>query len=205
MIKVLTCVSLLLVSGCATVSMVSREAMVETETSVEQSQLRETADAFKTKAENAGWVSESRGLMDFANILFGGSEQTDRRPANYAEQIDAANADPATIFTQITADAATATSDLAAIDTLASDLLSEGEVSRADVISFETALVTAQKSYRSFSEAAGIAGARGNDGLPAAEAALSNLAASIDSARSSADRLASSYASATPAGAITGT
>ena len=157
MLKALTCVSLFLVTGCATVSMVSKEAVVETQLAQEQSQLRQSSDAFKSKAEDAGWVSESRGLMDFANILFGGSEQTDGRPARYAEQIDAAEADLPVVFETIATDARSANEDLIAIDALASALLASGEVSRADVISFETALVTAQKSYRNFAEATGTA------------------------------------------------
>ncbi|MGB3624241.1 MAG: hypothetical protein WA989_00335 [Henriciella sp.] len=195
MMKVLSCVSVLLVSGCATVSMVSQEAVIETETNSEQSALRETAEAFKTSAETRGWVTESRGLMDFANILFGGtSEQTDRPTANYAEQIDAASADPASVYTTIETDARSAALELEALDALATDLLASEAVDRSDVISFESALVVAQKSYRSFSEAAGIAGARSSDGLAGAELALAQFATTIDMARNSADQLASAYA-----------
>ncbi|MEQ9315413.1 MAG: hypothetical protein RLN72_06130 [Henriciella sp.] len=195
MMKVLSCVSVLLLTGCATVSMVSQEAVIETETNSEQSALRESAEAFKANAETKGWVTESRGIMDFANILFGGSsEQTDRPAANYAEQIDAANADPAAVFTMIETDARAAATDLQALDELATTLLASAEVDRSDVISFEGALVVAQKSYRSFSEAAGIAGARSDDGLAGAELALAQFATTIDMARNSADQLASAYA-----------
>lgn len=175
--------------------MVSQEAVIETETNSEQSALRESAEAFKANAETKGWVTESRGIMDFANILFGGSsEQTDRPAANYAEQIDAANADPAAVFTMIETDARAAATDLQALDELATTLLASAEVDRSDVISFEGALVVAQKSYRSFSEAAGIAGARSDDGLAGAELALAQFATTIDMARNSADQLASAYA-----------
>lgn len=200
MMKVLSCVSVLLLTGCATVSMVSKEAVIETEMNSEQSALRESADAFKTSAETKGWVTESRGLMDFANILFGGSsEQTDRPATSYAEEIEAASANPAAVFTTIETDARAAANELEALDALATELLSSDGVDRADVISFESALVVAQKSYRSFSEAAGIAGARSDDGIAGAELALAQFATTIDMARKSADQLASAYAEGTSA------
>lgn len=180
--------------------MVSKQAIVETEIAAEQSALRDSADAFKTSAETQGWVSESRGLADFANILFGGaSEQTDRAPASYSDKIGAGDEDVDAVFQTIETDARQAATSLTELDVLAGELLLSGEVSRADVISFESALVVAQKSYRSFSEAAGIAGGRGNTGLTGAELALAQLASSIDEARLSADQLASAYADDTPA------
>ncbi|WP_143434624.1 MULTISPECIES: hypothetical protein [Henriciella] len=196
MMKVLSSLSILLLSGCATVSMVSKEAIVETSLASEQSALRESATTFKVNAEAEGWVSESKGLADFANILFGGaSEQTDRAPASYGDKIGAGDLAVEEVFRTIETDARQAATSLQQLDLLAEELLLTGKVSRADVISFESALVVAQKSYRSFSEAAGIAGARGNTGLTGAELALVHFASSIDAARLSADQLASAYAS----------
>ena len=68
-------------------------------------------------------------------------------------------------------------------------------MTRSDLINFETALVTAQKCYRGFSEAVGLVAARDRSGLDETETALSAFAAEIDTARKTADKLADAYAS----------
>ena len=196
MMKAIPCAAFFLLSACATVSMVSQEAVVETGADTQASALGQSADEFTQTAAEEGWVSEQRSLMDFANILFGGdSEQTDRNPASYAERISAAEAEVADVFSTVTADTRNAAEAFSQIQLLSSAALVDGTVTRNDLISFETALVTAQKSHRSFAEATGIAAGRGTQGLGPAEAALADFAAAIDRARGSADKLAEAYAS----------
>jgi uncharacterized protein YceK len=181
----------LLLSGCATVSMVSKQAVVEAEAAQEQSEVRKQAKAFEARAEDQGWVSQNGGLAGLANMLFGAGEGQAR--SSYAERVSASADRPQLVFGKVASDADAAASELADLDRLAVELLNSGKVERADLISFEGALVTAQKCYRSFSEAAGIAEARDDDGLDDAETALKSLAGAIDAARSSADRMADAY------------
>ena len=184
-----------MLTGCATVSMVSTDAIVETERSDESSALAESARAFNTRAEAQGWVGEPRSLMDFASVLFSGnSEQTGRKAGTYAERIAASDEDVATVFETITDDARSTLQAFSEVQTVADTLLDENDVVRTDLINFETALVTAQKSYRGFAEATGIAANRGDEGLDETEAALKELAAAVDTARKTADRLADAYA-----------
>ena len=194
--KALACISLLFLSGCATVSMVSKEAVVESETSANASLLRESSESFKLAAVQEGWVSESRSLMDFANILFGGeSEQTGRSPETYAELIASSGGDAEAIYGRIEADATKAADSLSVLQRLAEECAASGEVKRAELISYESALVVAQKSYRSFAKAAGVTGDADSEARAEAEEALAQFASVIDAARQSADRLAEAYAS----------
>ena len=187
---------MLTLSGCATVSMVSRDAVVLNEQTVESSALAESAKAFNTRAEAQGWIGEPRGLMDFAKVLFGGDESgNDTTNGTYAERISASDGEPAVVYEAISSDTASARRAFTEVGNLAQTLLDEGEVSRSDLINFETALVTAQKCYRGFSEAVGLVAARDRSGLAETEAALTAFATEIDAARKTADKLADAYAS----------
>lgn len=190
----LCCLSTLLMTGCATVSMVSQEAVVETGATEAQSEVRKSAEAFETLAETEGWVSENGGLAGLAGMLFGDDGDAGEKTAStYAERVSASDGKPAAVFGTVATDAEKAARALEDLDQLASDLLKAGDVRRADLISFESALVTAQKCYRSFSEATGVAEERGRDGLDRAEEALKDLASAIDTARQSADSMADAY------------
>lgn len=193
--KALACISLIFLSGCATVSMVSKESFVQTEASANSSLLRESSESFKLAAVEQGWVSESRSLMDFANILFGGqSEESDREVHSYAELVEAGDGEVDAVYRRIGADARKASDELAVLVQLAKACAESDEVMRADLISYESALVTAQKSYRSFAKAVGIAGESDSEARAEAEDALAAFAATIDNARVTADDLASAYA-----------
>ena len=190
----LSCLSTLLMTGCATVSMVSQEAVVETGATETQSEVRKSAEAFETLAETEGWVSENGGLAGLASMLFGDERNAGEKTAStYAERVSASDGKPAAVFGTVATDAEKAARALEDLDRLAGDLLKAGDVRRADLISFESALVTAQKCYRSFSEATGVAEERGRDGLDRAEGALKDLASAIDTARQSADSMADAY------------
>lgn len=197
MIKALTFAALLSLTGCATVSMVSKEAIVETNASAGSSELVRSAKAFTRTAEAEGWVGEQRGLMDYASALFSSeSKDGSGNGASYAVRISASEAEPAQVFETVTADATAASQGFAEIQSLASDRLASGTVVRQDLIHFETALVTAQKVHRAFAEATGIAAEHAGEvsGLDTADRALADFAARIDAASETADELADAYA-----------
>ena len=192
----LLCISALALSGCATVSMVSQEAVVETEATAVQSDVNKSARAFEDLAETEGWVSGGGGLAGLADMLFGSDDDGARKEnasTTYAERVSAGSAEPASVYDAIASDADKAAKSLTELEQLANELLKAGDVRRTDLISFEGALVTAQKSYRSFSEATGLTEERGNDGIERAEDALKDFAGVIDAARRSADDMANAY------------
>lgn len=192
----LLCISALALSGCATVSMVSQEAVVETEATEVQSDVHNSARAFEDLAESEGWVSGGGGLAGLADMLFGSDDDGARKEkasTTYAERVSAGSAEPASVYDAIASDADKAAKSLTELEQLANELLKAGDVRRTDLISFEGALVTAQKSYRSFSEATGLTEERGNDGIERAEDALKDFAGVIDAARRSADDMADAY------------
>ena len=197
----LCCLSTLLMTGCATVSMVSQEAVVETGATEAQSEVRKSAEAFETLAETEGWVSENGGLAGLAGMLFGDDGDAGEKTAStYAERVSASDGKPAAVFGTVATDAEKAARALEDLDQLASDLLKAGDVRRADLISFESALVTAQKCYRSFAEATGVVEGAASRERRETEAALRLLAGVIDGARLSADQMAAAYADAETAG-----
>ncbi len=101
-------------------------------------------------------------------------------------------------MSRIVSDVKAASTGLDAVTIEARSVLSgSSEAGRADVMSFERALVRAQKSYQSFNTVIGELKAREDNDvdLAPAEAALGAFAVSIDDARSTADGLAKKYAS----------
>lgn len=175
--------------------MVSKQAIVETEITQNQSEVRQKAEAFETLAQNEGWVSESGGMAGLAHMLFGsGEDQQASSMPTYADRVSASEDKPVEVYRAVARDAKRAADTLGELDRIAGQLLQNGNVARSDLISFESALVTAQKSYRNFAEATGLVETRGKDGLPAAEDALRKFARTIDGARASADLMAGAYA-----------
>lgn len=199
--SVILCISLCLLAGCATVSMVPGEATVETSLSQNQSTLRKVSKAFCDNAVEAGWVKKSNGFSDFTAVLIHGRSDLKPKTAdNYAAKIGAATAAPALVMSRVVSDVNAARTGLDAVTREADSVLSggsENETGRADVMSFERALVRAQKSYQSFNTVIGELKSRADNDVDIApvEAALGAFADSIDDARSSADGLAKKYAS----------
>ncbi|WP_156807968.1 hypothetical protein [Henriciella marina] len=189
----LVCLATLTLTGCTTVSMVSKQAIVETELTEQQSEVRQKAEAFETLAENEGWVTEANGISGLADMLFGGDAAATKPDRTYAENIAFSAKEPAQLYATVLSDVSRAADSLEELDQLAETLLQSGDVQRADLISFESALVTAQKSYRSFSEATGIVDGAAGQSRRDTEAALRELAATIDMARASADKMAGAY------------
>ncbi len=188
--------SVFLLAGCATVSMVPGEATVETRLTENQSALRSASDEYCQKAVDAGWVTQGAGLFGLANTLINGKDETAKKPDDYAAYIRAASAPVEGVLEQIVADIEAARTGLASITIEARSVLSSAsdEADRKDVMSYERALVRAQASRRAFAKAVSIAARRG--GEPAeADKALAALEAEIDTARKVADGLADRYAS----------
>jgi len=191
-------------TGCATVSMMPGEGTVETKLSAEQSSLRKASDAFVEQAETEKWVQPSSTLFGLARVLVDGVTG-DANPDSYSEYIRATSDDPDMVYKRLVADIERAQKSL-------DDVTQEAQIFiavqghdkaslRKDVTSFETALVTAQKSRRNFAEGFNIVAERSDTGIAMVEGYLAAYDASIDEARKTADRLADLYASAPSASA----
>ena len=178
------------VSACATVSMVATEAMVETNLTKQDSSLRNVSDAYTDMAEREKWVAKSSGILGFARVLMDGASDSDDAASPYAEQVQR---DAGTVSEQldlIREDIEGAAHGLD-VATMEVDKLFEADSSakslRADLVSYESALVTAKKARRTFIETLT---ELDSDGVNSTAYALSELDASIDRAREAADKLA---------------
>ena len=101
------------------------------------------------------------------------------------------------MFERISIDADAARYGLVRVTGTATTILagSENSANRGDVMSYESALLSAQKSHRAFARAADLAAMRAGGVPQETEAALTSLANEIDAARNTADVLAERYAS----------
>ena len=200
-ISVLAALSL---SACATVSMVPGEAVVETNISAEQSQLREAVASYNERAETAHWVTPSKGFFDMARVLIDGVGNSGGKARSYADFIEADSADLMATTERLAGDIGAARVGLEAVSHEATMFIESATVTEAslrkDVTSFESALVTAQKSRRSFVEAIAVVEGRGGSDLTTVEMELAAFDQAIDHARNTANRLAQVHSSM-PAGA----
>lgn len=193
-------VSLCLLAGCATVSMVPGEALVQAGLSQNQSALRTASTDYCDKAVDAGWVKSNGGLAGLANTLINGITNDQARANTYAARIGAGTEAPALVLARIVSDSQAARAGLGEVSREADTLLEETgaqTASRADVMSYERALVRAQMAYRSFQSALGEVAARPDMDMDTApvDKELGAFEAVIDDARDTADRLADKYAS----------
>lgn len=181
-------------AGCATVSMAPGETTVETGISKKQTALRQASDAYCSDAEDKGWVGEQGGLAGLASILING-QRKDRQPSVlYGEHIGAGSGDTGDLALRIADDAASANSGLQTVIAEAEAVKASGKaIRRADVTSFERALVRAQRARRGFSAATETVRGRGGD-VDAARMAIDEFALEIDRARQLADDLLDLYA-----------
>jgi hypothetical protein len=189
--------SLCLLGGCATVSMMPGEATVESGLSHNQSVLRKVSAEYSDSASAEGWVEASGGLAGFADMLINGRSDA---PDDYATRIGAATNAPAIVLSRISADSEAARTGLAAVSVEAKAVLNsaaDDAASRTDVMSYERALVRAQTAYRNFQSALSTVAARADMDMDTApvDAELSDFADTIDAARKTADKLADKYAS----------
>ena len=175
--------------ACATVSMVSSEATVETGLTAEQSSLRKVSDAYIDLAERKHWVAKSGGLLGFARVLMDGSSDDDKDGA-YAAELQSAAVTVEAQEARLREDIEGATHGLN-VATMEAEKLFEADLPakslRADLVSYESALVTAKKARRTFvSTLAQLE----IDGAAATTDALTAFDSSIDEARDAADKLA---------------
>lgn len=197
--SVLLGVSLCLLAGCATVSMVPGETSVSAGLSQKQSALRTASAAYCDMAVDEGWVKSSGGLAGLANTLINGLSLDEERADTYAARIGADTQAPALVLARIVTDAQAARAGLDGVNQEAETLLADSAklgATRADVMSYERALVRAQMAYRSFQSALGEVSARPDRDIDTApvDKELEAFASVIDSARETADRLADKYA-----------
>ncbi|MBO6687051.1 MAG: hypothetical protein NXH70_14640 [Hyphomonas sp.] len=177
--------------ACATVSMVSSEAVVETGLSSQQSSLREVSDAYTDMAEREKWVAKSGGLLGFARVLMDGASDNDATPTmKYTDDLQAASASRSQQVMQLRGDIESATHGLN-VATMEAEKLFGTEMTakrlRADLVSYESALVTAKKARRTF---VGALTEYEQEELEGASDALTAFDNSIDSASDAADKLA---------------
>ncbi|HBX92287.1 MAG TPA: hypothetical protein DEG79_05280, partial [Hyphomonas sp.] len=107
---------------------------------------------------------------------------------------------PSLVLARIVTDAQAARTGLADVSREARDVLQSGKedtASRADVMSYERALVRAQMAYRNFQGAMGEVTSRPDMDMDVApvDRELKSFADTIDDARETADGLADKYAS----------
>ncbi len=180
-------------AGCATVSMSPGEATVETAMTDEQTALRMASDTYCNAVTENGWVTERGGLASLAGILMNGHRTAKTQPEAYSDRIGADTAKPAELVRQITGDAETAREGLGVVIAEAEAVRDAGaEIARADVASFERALVRAQRAHRGFTAAIETVKTRGGE-TRAAVQSVEAFAAQIDTARGIADELLERY------------
>ena len=192
-------VSLGLLAGCATVSMIPGEATVETSLTENQSALHKISAKYCDTTVENGWVQANGGLAGFAKTLINGkSDSADA--SDYGDRIGTKTAAPSLVLARIVSDSQAARSGLASVSKQARDVLhadSDNAATRTDVMSYERALVRAQMAYRSFQGALGEVARRDDmdiDVTPV-DRELESFANTIDEARDTADGLADKYAS----------
>lgn len=193
-------VSLCLLAGCATVSMVPGQALVQAGLSQNQSSLRTASTEYCDAAVDAGWVKSNSGLAGLANTLINGITNDQAQANTYAARIGAGSEAPALVLARIVSDSQAARTGLGKVSREADSLLEETgaqTATRADVMSYERALVRAQMAYRSFQSALGEVAARPDMDMDTApvDKELGAFEDVIDDARETADRLAEKYAS----------
>lgn len=192
-------VSLCLLAGCATVSMVPGETLVQASLSQKQSALRSASTEYCERAVDAGWVKSSGGLAGLANTLINGITSDQANADTYSARIGANNEAPALVLARIVSDTQAARAGLGDVSREANALLEDTAATtatRADVMSYERALVRAQMAYRSFQSALGDVSARDDMDIDTApvDKELQAFEGVIDNARETADRLADKYA-----------
>ena len=179
--------------------MVPGEALVQAGLSQNQSSLRTASSEYCDKAVDAGWVKANNGLAGLANTLINGITNDPAHADTYAARIGAGTEAPALVLARIVSDSQEARAGLSDVSREAHSLLQDTgahTASRADVMSYERALVRAQMAYRSFQSALGEVSARSDMDIDTApvDKELGAFEDVIDNARETADELADKYA-----------
>lgn len=197
--SVFLCVSLGLLAGCATVSVVPGEATVETALTKSQSALRKSSDAYCDHLAAKGWAEADKGLAGFADLLIRGRSASEQHVPAYASDIGAGSRAPVLVLARISADSEAARRGLEEVTLEAREVLDNAKTAasnRNDVIAYERALIRAQMAHRNFVDALDIVSARADMDVSPIEAELARFSVSIDEARRVADDLAERYTGA---------
>lgn len=193
---VLLCLSLGVLAGCATISVVPGQASVETSLTRSQSELRQASNAYCDEVVEAGWVDEADGLASLADTLMHGKTEVAGSAGFYATRIGASTKAPALVLARIITDSQSARRGLAGVTAEAESVLRSGDrntSNRGDVMSYERALVRAQMAYRGFQEALDLVAERADMEMQPIVSEIEAFAVMIDDARITADRLADRY------------
>jgi hypothetical protein len=188
--------SLCVLAGCATVSVVPGEASFETSLTKGQSELRQASNAYCDEVVQEGWVEESGGIASLADTLMHGKTEDASAAGFYATRIGAQTKAPALVLGRIVADSQAARTGLAGVTGEAESLLRSRDKNasdRGDVMSFERALVRAQMAHRGFQEALDLVAVRADMDVRPISVEIEHFASLIDDARTIADRLAERY------------
>ncbi len=194
--SVLLCLSLGVLAGCATVSVVPGEATVETSLTRSQSELRQASNAYCDEVVEAGWVEEADGLASLADTLMHGKTEVAGAPGFYATRIGASTKAPSLVLARIITDSQSARRGLAEVTAEAESVLRSGDKNasnRGDVMSYERALVRAQMAHRGFQEALDLVAVRADMDVQPIVSEIEAFAVMIDDARITADKLADRY------------
>ncbi len=194
--SVFVCLSLGVLAGCATVSVVPGEALVETSLTRSQSELRQASNAYCDDVVKAGWVEEADGFASLADTLMHGKIEVAGSAGFYATRIGADSKAPSLVLARIITDSQSARAGLAKVTAEAESVLRSRDrnaSNRGDVMSYERALVRAQMAHRGFQEALDIVSVRSDMDVQPILAEVEAFAGMIDEARLIADRLADRY------------
>lgn len=177
--------------GCATVSMVASEAMVETNLTAQESSLSKVANAYTDQAERKHWVEANKGFFGFARVLMDGASDDDTNSdKTYLDQVTRQNDSISAQVDYIRSDIESAAHGLDVATMEVEKLFGTEQAAkslRADLVSYESALVTAKKARRTFVT---VLSDLNMDDANSTTYALAQFDASIDSARDTADKLA---------------
>ena len=194
--SVLTSLGLALaLSACATVSVVPGTSTVETGITQKQSSLRLAAVAFNETAVARGWINESLGFVDLARVLVDGKTNTQAEEKTYASLIGADVRPTDEIIATLITDVSDAETALSLVSDEADAFFTgrteiDTRTAREDLVSFERALVQAQRSRRAFIEAMSVAGISETADLAGA---FESLDLEVARARDLADQMAAEY------------
>lgn len=141
---------LFLSAGCATVSM--QPASLTTSFTQQKSELTKQAEAYSATCVDAGWTQASNPLGFIHKSLFPGADQ-EEAATTFGQSINAETADLNEVQSVLIAQITEAHSSLAYLNQTAAQALDSSEgIVRADVRSYEEALISARKAYRSFED-----------------------------------------------------
>lgn len=194
--SVLTSLGLALaLSACATVSVVPGASTVETGITQKQSSLRLAAVAFNETAVTRGWINESLGFVDLARVLVDGKTNTQAEEKTYASLIGADVRPTDEIIAALITDISDAETALSLVSDEADAFFTarteiDARTAREDLVSFERALVQAQRSRRAFIEAMSVAGISETADLATA---FEGFDLEVARARDLADQMAAEY------------